>query len=160
MHVNIAIWIRFKNCLECRERHLILAKDVGDWARERFMILLKKSFRIATRVVWIFSQLRMTAFLPDSRQLREGSIFNLFPTTTSISYDFLRYFLHVRRGGGVAQSVSARLSEQEVPGSVLGDFNVCFDFPLIRVGVALNTRRVWRMEGWRVHRRLPLIPVS
>ena len=34
-------------------------------------------------------------------------------------------------GAGVAQLVSARLSEQEVPGSILGDFNVCFDFPLI-----------------------------
>ena len=44
-------------------------------------------------------------------------------------------------GTGVAQLVSARLSEQEVPGSILGDFNVCFDFPLIRVAIALNTRK-------------------
>ena len=43
------------------------------------MILLKKNFRIATRVVRIFFQLRMTAFLPDSRQLREGLIFDFFP---------------------------------------------------------------------------------
>ena len=49
------------------------------------MILLKKNFRISVRVVLIFSQLRMTAFLPDSRQLREGSIFNFFPRTTFIS---------------------------------------------------------------------------
>jgi len=32
----------------------------------------------------------------------------------------------------MAQLVSVRLSEQEVPSSILGDFNVCFDFPLIR----------------------------
>ena len=44
------------------------SKEVGDWLGERFMILLKKNFRIATRVVWIFFQLRMTHFLPDSRQ--------------------------------------------------------------------------------------------
>ena len=28
----------------------------------------------------------------------------------------------------VAQLASARLSEQEVPGSILGDLNVCFGF--------------------------------
>ena len=39
-------------------------------------------------------------------------------------------------GGGVAHLVSALLSEQEVPGSILGDFNVCFDFALIRVARA------------------------
>ena len=41
-------------------------------------------------------------------------------------------------GAVVAQMASARLSEREVPGSILGDFNVCFDFPLIRVAIALN----------------------
>ena len=44
----------------------------------------------------------------------------------------------VQSGAGVAQLVSARLSEQEVKDSILGDFNVCFDFPLIRVAIALN----------------------
>ena len=44
-------------------------------------------------------------------------------------------------GADVAQLVSARPSEEEVPGSILGDFNVCFDFPLIRVAIALNTRK-------------------
>ena len=39
---------------------------------------------------------------------------------------------------GVAQLDSARLSWQEVPSSFLGDFNVCFDFPLVRVTIALN----------------------
>ena len=43
--------------------------------------------------------------------------------------------------GGVAQLVSTRLSEQEVLSLILGDFNVCFDFPLIRVAIALNTRK-------------------
>ena len=41
----------------------------------------------------------------------------------------------------MAHLVSEWLSEQEVPGSILGDFNVCFDFPLIRVAIALNTRK-------------------
>ena len=41
---------------------------------------------------------------------------------------------------GVAQLAGARLSEQGVPSSILGDFNVCFDFPLIRVAMALNIR--------------------
>ena len=43
--------------------------------------------------------------------------------------------------GGVAQLVSTRLSEQEFLSLILGDFNVCFDFPLIRVATALNTRK-------------------
>ena len=41
---------------------------------------------------------------------------------------------------GVAQLVSARVSEQGVPSSILGDFNVCFHFPLTRVAIALNIR--------------------
>ena len=41
----------------------------------------------------------------------------------------------------MAQLVSVRLSEQEVPGSILGDFNVCFNFHLICVAIALNTRK-------------------
>ena len=38
----------------------------------------------------------------------------------------------------MAQLASARLSEREVPSSIFGDLNVCFDFPLIRVAIALN----------------------
>ena len=38
----------------------------------------------------------------------------------------------------MAQMASARLSEREFPGSILGDVNVCFDFSLIRVAIALN----------------------
>ena len=41
---------------------------------------------------------------------------------------------------GVTQLASARLSEQGVPTSILGDFNVCFHFPLTRVAIALNIR--------------------
>ena len=41
---------------------------------------------------------------------------------------------------GVAQLASARPSEQGVLSSILGDFNVCFAFPLIRVAIALNIR--------------------
>ena len=36
---------------------------------------------------------------------------------------------------------NAGLSEREVPGSILGDFNVYFDFPLIGVAIALNIRK-------------------
>ena len=46
-----------------------------------------------------------------------------------------------QEGAVVAQLASARLSEREVPGSILGDLNVCFDFTLIRVARALNTRK-------------------
>ena len=42
---------------------------------------------------------------------------------------------------GVAQLASAQLSEQEVPGSIFGDLNVCLDFPLIRVAIASNTSK-------------------
>ena len=38
--------------------------------------------------------------------------------------------------------VSARLSKQEVPSSILSDLNVCSDFPLIHVAIALNTRKL------------------
>ena len=42
---------------------------------------------------------------------------------------------------GVAQLVSARPSELEVSGSILGDSNVFFVFLLICVALALNTRK-------------------
>ena len=41
----------------------------------------------------------------------------------------------------MARLASARLSEREVSGSICSDFNVCFDFPLIRVAIDLNTRK-------------------
>ena len=47
----------------------------------------------------------------------------------------------------MAQLVSARLSERDVPGSIFGDFNVCFEFPLIRVAIALNTQKTEQGEG-------------
>lgn len=52
-------------------------------------------------------------------------------------------------GAVVAQLASARLSEREVSGSILGDLSICFDFPLIRVAIALNTRKTkhWEREG-------------
>ena len=49
----------------------------------------------------------------------------------------------------MAQLASARLSEREVPGSVFSDFNVCFDFPLIRVVIALNTCKTEHWQGRR-----------
>ena len=30
----------------------------------------------------------------------------------------------------------------EVPSSTFGDFNVCFDFPLIHVAIALNIHKI------------------
>ena len=41
----------------------------------------------------------------------------------------------------VSQLVSARPSELEVPGLILGYSNICFDFLLICVALALNTRK-------------------
>ena len=41
----------------------------------------------------------------------------------------------------MAQLASVRLSEREVSGSIFSDFNVCFDFPLIRVAIGLSTRK-------------------
>ena len=43
-----------------------------------------------------------------------------------------------------------RLSEQEVPGSILAvDFNICFDLSLIRVAAALNIRKKWSADRGR-----------
>ena len=55
-------------------------------------------------------------------------------------------------GAGVAQLVSARPSELEVPGSILGDSNVYFDILLICVALALNTRKTeqWQRKGGKV----------
>ena len=47
----------------------------------------------------------------------------------------------IRGGAGMAQLVSVQLSELEVPGSILGDFHICFNFPLICVAIALNTHK-------------------
>ena len=41
----------------------------------------------------------------------------------------------------MAQLASAQPSEQEVSSSIFSDFNVCFDFPLIRVAIAMNNRK-------------------
>ena len=50
---------------------------------------------------------------------------------------------------GVAQLASARLSEQGVPSSILGDLNVCFHFPLICLAKTLNIRE---SEHWQRER--------
>ena len=44
-------------------------------------------------------------------------------------------------GAVVAQLASARLSEREVSASIFSDFSVCFNFSLIRVAIALDTRK-------------------
>ena len=45
-------------------------------------------------------------------------------------------------GAGVSQLVGARPSELEVSGSILGDSNVCFEFLLICIALALKTRKM------------------
>ena len=58
------------------------------------------------------------------------------PVSRSARFTGQYYFCHVPfrsitpTGAVVAQLASARLSEREVPGSILGDLNVCFDFLL------------------------------
>ena len=49
----------------------------------------------------------------------------------------------------MAQLASARLSEREVSSSITSDLNVFFNFPLIRVAIALNTRKTeyWQRQG-------------
>ena len=49
--------------------------------------------------------------------------------------------LHFLGGAVVAQLASVRLLELEVPSSILGELNICFDFPLICVAIAVNTRK-------------------
>ena len=41
----------------------------------------------------------------------------------------------------ISSHLNARSSMLEVPGSILSDSNVCFDFLLISVALALNTRK-------------------
>ena len=48
---------------------------------------------------------------------------------------------------GVVQLVSAWPSELEVPGSILGDSNVCFNLLLVRVILASITRKTDRGRG-------------
>ena len=51
-------------------------------------------------------------------------------------------------GAGVAHLVCVRSSELEVPGSILGDSSIVFNFLLIRVALAINTRnRALTEEG-------------
>ena len=61
-----------------------------------------------------------------------GSLFS------SLTFSPLSSFL---KGVGVAQLVSVQPSELEVPGSIIGDSNVCFDFLLICEALALSTRK-------------------
>ena len=53
----------------------------------------------------------------------------------------MKHCEEIRGGAGKAQLVSAQLSELEVPGSILGDFHVSFNFPLTCVAIALNTHK-------------------
>ena len=80
----------------------------------------------------------------------EASFFarSLWLDTATRPY-YINYSSYTVSGAVVAQLASARLSEREVPGSILSDLNVCFDFPLIRVAIALNTRKTehWQREG-------------
>ena len=73
-------------------------------------------------------------------------LFHLFIIDLNIgSNPMTHHIKHVNdntiQGAVVAQLASVRLSEREVSGSIFRDLNVCFDFPLIRVAIALNTRK-------------------
>ena len=66
----------------------------------------------------------------------------IFAASVTYPYQVVRSRLQVRKRGGwvavVAQLASARLSEREVPGSIFSDFNVCFNFPLVRVAIPVK----------------------
>ena len=47
---------------------------------------------------------------------------------------------------GCYQARKIRLSERELSGSILSDLHVCFDFPVIRVAIALN---IHKTEHWQ-----------
>ena len=69
--------------------------------------------------------------------------------TSVLTYYLLALLLVQSAGAVMAELASARLSEREVSGSIFSDFNVCFDFPLIRVAIAFNTRKTehWQRQG-------------
>ena len=77
------------------------------------------------------------------------SIWLFFNSYVEYLRSFIYFFILLFAGAVVAQLASARLSEREVPGSIFSDFNICFDFPLIRVAIALNTRKTehWQWQG-------------
>ena len=72
--------------------------------------------------------------------LQNSLYWRLRESCPGVVYDDTRA-LYDDTGAVVAQLASARLSEQEVSGLILGDLNVCSDFPLIRVAIALNSRK-------------------
>ena len=71
----------------------------------------------------------------------ENSIGELNETVEKLSRELKQLQCQLLEGAVVAQLASVRLSEREVAGSIFSDFSVCFDFPLIRVAIALNTRK-------------------
>ena len=60
----------------------------------------------------------------------------------SYSLNVCYFSFHNIRSWRVAQLVIALPSVLEVPSSILSDSNVCSDFSLIYVAVALNTRKM------------------
>ena len=66
---------------------------------------------------------------------------NVLLNTKNLFTKYGRNLLRLTRETGIAQLVSAQPSELEATGSILCDSNVCFDFLLIRVALALNTRK-------------------
>ena len=81
---------------------------------EENSVYQRKLFRAANEILGIKENLVPT--FPD--QLNK----------TLLANDIARFFV----------KKIVQLSEREFPGSNLGDFNVCFDFPLTRVAIALN----------------------
>ena len=61
-----------------------------------------------------------------------------------------QHFTCLFSGGATeARLTGARLRQPEVASSILSDFNVSFDCPVICVAVALNTRRKWSTDRGR-----------
>ena len=63
-----------------------------------------------------------------------------FQLTAKLCHILYHYIIII--GAVVPQLASVWLSELEVPSSILGDLNVCFDFPLICVAIALNAHKM------------------
>ena len=96
------------------------------------MIVFTKSFLIS--LCWLYS--------PDPQQLQAspGSKFELI--------GLLLNYYNQEEQALLSWLVHGFWSKRS-PGLILGDFNVCFDFLLIRVAIALNTLKMehWQRDG-------------
>jgi len=116
----------------------------------RQLLPVRSYFSSSRWLSWFYSSGREERW---TRVLKSG--INLKLAQVFCFYDYCMHRLNNTHyyitilGAVVAQLASALLSEREVPGSIFSDFNVCFDFPLICVAIALNTRKTehWHKAG-------------